>query len=529
MIRQLLGAFAIAVAAVTASAAEDASPNSDEASRWPGFLGADATQLDPETIPLKWSETENIAWTATLKGQGQSSPVIWKDRVFVTAIDGPMKNDCHVTAVELATGKVLWHYKAPSAQPVRSNYFQSRSAPTPAVDRDRIYAFFETGNLVALTHDGQEVWKRSLNEDYGEFGVQIGLAASLAQNATSVFALVDHEGPSYLVAFDKASGEPRWKTDRFSRVSYASPAVLTIAGVEQVVCSSSGSVDGYAVNDGQLLWTFEDIGGNTATTPRLFNANTILIGASAGMHGERMESAQKSNLALRIEKGADGFQARVLWKADKALASFASPVVHQDHAYWVTSAGIVYCFDAKTGERCYTNRIKQSCWATPLGVGDRIYLFGKDGVTTVLAAGPEFRILAENVLFEGAPTPPRHGGHDGSGAAPSEPAATEKPADQGRSAAEGQPSPADVPAARRGQRPPDSDSAKPAIGERSRTSREGGGRPTSVNGRTFSDPVQYGVAAVNGRIVIRTGAKLYCISQGTALAKSQPDAVGVKP
>jgi outer membrane protein assembly factor BamB len=129
---------------------------------WPGFLGAGRTPLDANTLPLKWSPTENVAWKATLPGQGQSAPVIWGDKVFVTCIEGPTKDTCHVVALALADGKQLWNHKQPGTQKVRSNYFQSRSAPTPVVDGDRVYAFFETGDLVALSHDGKPVWERTL-------------------------------------------------------------------------------------------------------------------------------------------------------------------------------------------------------------------------------------------------------------------------------------------------------------------------------------------------------------------------------
>ncbi|MDA1038765.1 MAG: PQQ-binding-like beta-propeller repeat protein [Planctomycetota bacterium] len=100
----------------------------------------------------------------------------------------------------------------------------SRAAPTPAVDANRIYAFFESGDLVAVNRDGSVAWSRSLAQDYGPFKNEFGLAASVAQTADRVFLLIDHEGPSYVVAIAKADGRTLWKTDRTSRVSWSSPA-----------------------------------------------------------------------------------------------------------------------------------------------------------------------------------------------------------------------------------------------------------------------------------------------------------------
>ena len=157
-----------------------------------------------------------------------------------------------------------------------SNYFQSRATPTPVVDADRVYAFFETGDLVALTHSGQMAWSRSLTKEYGAFETRIGLAASPVQIGGTVVLLIDHEGPSYLLAVDKATGKTQWKTARDSRNSYASPAVMPIGTSDQIVCSSQGSVDGYDPITGKLLWSFDDVGGNNVATPFQVSAGPVL-------------------------------------------------------------------------------------------------------------------------------------------------------------------------------------------------------------------------------------------------------------
>lgn len=448
--------------------AEETPTRSSNVECWPGFQGAGATKISPDSLPLTWSPTKNIAWQTEIPGKGQSSPVIWGNRIFVTSIEGAMKNDCHVTAVDLVTGKRSWDFKTASSQPVRANYFQSRSAPTPVVDAERVYAFFETGNLVALTHDGKKIWSRSLTDDYGEFEVRIGLAASLAQTANSIILLVDHEGPSYLLSVDKRTGKTKWKTERFSRQSYASPALLKINQEDQIVCSSSGSVDGYDPVTGKMLWTFEEVGGNRACTPISFDEGRFLISASPGMHDERLADAKKSNFAMQVKRVGDEYRQTILWKTSKAMPSFGSPIVYQGLAYWVNKVGVVYCFDAKTGEQVYIKRLRQPCWATPLGLGNRIYFPGKDGLTTVIAAGQEFQVLAQNELFDGAT------------AAGDADIRRREAADRKRRSSQ-------------------------------RTERTSGSRPRTRNGLVFADPVQYGYAAVSGALVMRTGSKLYCI------------------
>jgi outer membrane protein assembly factor BamB len=144
----------------------------------------------------------------------------------------------------------------------------------------------------------------------------------------------------------------------------------------------------------------------------------------------------------------------VLWRNEHSTPSFASPIVYRGHAYWVNTVGVVHCFDAASGQLRYAERIRQSCWATPLGRGDRIYFFGKDGLTSVLRAGPEFELLAENQLWDPSTVKP-------------DPAkiAAEKTEERRRAAA-------------------------------------------NFSGRTV-----YGVAAVNGTLLVRTGDVLYCLRQ----------------
>jgi outer membrane protein assembly factor BamB len=422
-------------------------------SNWPGFLGAGKVCVKADSLPLTWSATENVAWQASLPGHGQSSPVVWNGKVFVTAVEGPMKDTYHVLCFALGDGRLLWKHSLESSDKAKESYFISKAAPTPVIDDRGIYAFFESGDVVALSHAGQEMWRRALSADYGKFQNEFGLAASPVQTDQAVVLLIDHEAPSYLIALSKADGRTLWKTDRTGRRSWSSPALVPVSGGLQVVCSSAGSVDGYDPATGKLLWSNEEVMGNTSATPLPFAEGRFLVGASPGNDGgARIDGAKKSNLAMAIEL-IDGLPTpRVLWRTEEVTPTFGSPTVYAGHAYWVNRVGVVYCFDAQTGEQRYAERVKQSCWATPLGVGDRVYFFGKDGVTTVVRAGPKFEILAENQLWDPATVKP-------------DPAKAEAESTE----------------------------------ERRRAA------------AMFSGRVQYGIAAVDGSLLIRTGDTLYCI------------------
>lgn len=426
--------------------------SADAPAAWPAFLGQGASAASADSLPLEWSPTKNIAWQAALPGHGQSSPIVWGQRVFVTAVEGDMKDTNHVIAVNLADGKHLWKHSFESSDKVKNSLYVSRAAPTPATDGKHVYAFFESGDVVALSLEGTEIWRKSLSTEFGKFKSNHGLSASPVLFGDSLIMLIDHDGPSYLIALHTADGRTKWKTDRTSRTSWSSPALCKVGASTQVVCSSSGSVDGYDAANGKLLWTYEEVGGNNSSTP-IQNANgALLIGASAGREAERAELAKKSNLAMTIDTSSGTPEPKILWRTEQATPTFGSPIVYGGQAYWVNRSGVVYCLDAATGEAKYTERIKQSCWATPVGIGNRIYFFGKDGHTTVIRSGSKFEVLAENQLWD--------------------------------------------PAAQK----PD-----PAQGPREDTPEK------RAAAASFAGATQYGVAVVNGSLLIRTGEKLYCL------------------
>ena len=195
---------------------------------WSSFRDG-GPNIAPGSVPATWSPDENVAWQRELPGYGQSSPVLHGDMLYVTAVVGPRKESCVVLALDPATGEERWRYQAEAATTAASNYAVSRAAPTPLADEAGVVAFFEGGNLVALTADGELRWQRRLTDDYGPFENHHGLGSSPAQSATHVFMNIEHRGPSYPLAVDKATGETAWKADWPSGMAWTSPVVVTTA------------------------------------------------------------------------------------------------------------------------------------------------------------------------------------------------------------------------------------------------------------------------------------------------------------
>jgi outer membrane protein assembly factor BamB len=358
---------------------------------WPAFRGDGASVSQAVDLPTKWSDDEGVAWRLSLDGYGQSSPVVYGGRVYVTSARGEEKEQGIVTAVDLATGRRLWQQEVRATQKGPANDYTSRAAPTPVVDEAGVYAFFESGDLAAFDHEGKALWFRKLAAEYGELKGNHGIGGSLAQAGDLLFVAVDHDGPSYLAALEKKTGATRWKIDRPAKVSWSSPIVTRDAEPE-IVWSSAGTVEAFRAADGKPLWSLDGLDGNTVPSATVTEKLVIVGSADAGQ-----------NLAVRRpdpNKPAVGKLAEdaVAWRLKEASASFSSPLAYQGRVYLVNRAGAAFCVDEATGTTLWTARLSGSCWASPIGGAGRVYFFGKDGVTTIAASGPKFEPLAENRL-----------------------------------------------------------------------------------------------------------------------------------
>ena len=444
-----------------------------DARQWPGFRGDGSSTSTAKNLPLTWSPTENLAWRTPLPGYGQSSPVVWGGRAFVTAVDGDQKEKLFVVAVDVKSGKVAWKKEFAAGQTGKNNPMMSRAAPTPVVDKDGVYAFFESGDVVALTHAGEVRWERSLSKDYGAFKNNHGVGSSPAQTDKAVVVLIDDLGPSYLVALDKATGKNLWKADRKSRSSWTSPVVTKIDGRPAVLVSSSGSLDAYDAATGKELASLDGLVGNNIPSPAV-SGDLVVLGAGENRMKPDAAASAKSNCCVRLTVKGDKISFEPVWDGKKAICQHASPLVYQGHAYFVTKSGLVHCVDLKTGAERYAERLDNPCWATPVGAGDHIYFFGKDGVTTVIKTGPDFEKVAANRFWSAADFAKRRD------EAKDKAAATLPPPKEGKGPGGGPPLPKEELEAARYS----------AVGD-----------------------VVYGVAAVDGTFLVRTGTELVCVRE----------------
>jgi outer membrane protein assembly factor BamB len=360
-------------------------PNS-RGSEWRGFRGNGNSHSFAESLPLNWSDENNLRWRKKLPGYGQSTPVVWKDRVFSTSTEGDFSEKLLVHCNKLSTGESLWRKSYPSPVKIKRSQYVSQAAPSPVVDERAVYLFFESGQLLALDHQGKELWKRSLTDEYGPMQGNHGIGSSLFQSGKALGLLVDHSGPSYLLRIDKKTGQSIWKKDRPERVSWSTPTLCESGEEETVFISSNGIVESYDFLAGKRLWKREGIEGNTVASPS-FTDDLTIIGSSTP--GQSMALSRKG----RTNEGG-----KLLWVAEDGSSSFGSPLVTDNHLYLVNRAGVVTCHGLKDGGKKWNLRLPGPCWASPMKTLGRVYFFTKDGATIVLKDDGSKEVLAENKL-----------------------------------------------------------------------------------------------------------------------------------
>jgi outer membrane protein assembly factor BamB len=284
----------------------------------------------------------------------------------------------------------------------------SRSAPTPVVDASGIFVFYESGDLLAVSHEGLTKWSLDLQAAYGEFENEFGLSASPVQTEDSVVVLIDHDGPSYLVALSKSDGKEKWRVDRGKRYrSWSSPGIVRVNEVDVVVCSSAGTIDGYDAATGKPLFSYADVGGNTAATPIDLGGGQFLVSSLIRPADGPSENALESNLLAQVLVSKDQWELTVKWIATDARGSFCSPVASDKHCYFISPQGILYCLDRQLGTELYHERLPCGmCWATPIVEGDHVFLFGKAGQAMTIKDSGQFEVVGENnrVWSEDDPT-----------------------------------------------------------------------------------------------------------------------------
>jgi outer membrane protein assembly factor BamB len=368
------------------------------AAQWPRFRGPNGEGVAPDTnLPVSWKGPEEASWKVALPGEGNSSPVIWDDHLFVqsASADGQRR---FLLCLRPRTGQIVWQrdWAGKAAPKHRKNTFASN---TPATDGQRVYALFWTGErytLLACDFAGNVVWER----DLGTYTSQHGAGHSPIVHEGKVIVANDQDGTSELLAFDARSGQPLWQTPRKPfRACYSTPFILQRPGrAAELIVASTAGITAYDPNTGREIWhwewRFDGMPLRTVGSP-IF-AQGLIIATSGDGGGARH--------AVALRPGDQGAvpDSHVVWVNKRFLPYVPTLLARGEHLYFVNDAGIAGCVRADNGERVWMERLEGggSFSASPILAGSSIYCVSEEGEVFVFAAAPVFRLLGRGRVGE---------------------------------------------------------------------------------------------------------------------------------
>lgn len=383
------------------------------ATDWPSWRGADGSGIGAGTPPLEWSEERNVRWKTPLPGLGSATPIVWQDRAYVlSAIGGEPDPDARpswrgsappsdsvdwvVLAYDTETGAEVWRRTARSQPPYAGKHATNSYASASALtDGEHLWAFFGSYGLYALDLDGNVLWEK----DFGamETRLNFGEGASPALHGDSIVVVWDHEGESWIAAFDKLSGQEQWRVDRDEPTTWATPLVVEHDGTTQVITAGTNRVRSYDLADGSLLWEGPGLTLNAIPSP-LYADGVVYF--AAGFRGSALMAVDLGAANGRIDDTP-----AVLWRVERDTPYVPSPLLLGDLIYYVKSNdAIISAARASTGERVFgPQRVEgvREIYASPAAANGYVYIVGRDGGATILRQGDEYDVVATNSLDDG--------------------------------------------------------------------------------------------------------------------------------
>jgi outer membrane protein assembly factor BamB len=354
-----------------------------EPENWSRFRGSDGTGRSVDaSLPVKW-DASTVAWKTPLKGRGQSSPVWWGDRIFLTSAmdDGKQRL---VFCVDARDGKVLWEQTAWSGDPEPSHEMNGWASASCCTDGRYVYASFGRAGMHCFTVDGKHVWSR----DLGEFlsNSKRGTAASPILAGDLVVLNGDSESDHCLFGLDKLTGKTVWKTDRPSWEGYSTPALVDASGHKELVLNGEKFIAGYDPATGKQLWTCKSFNGRGEPVPAIGDGVLYVVNGLAG-----------DVYAIRPGGSGDVTHTNMVWHTPrKSGRDGPSPLVVNGYLFVSNMAGIATCYDAATGKELWKQRLGGKITASPSAGGGRVYLLYEDGETVVIEPGPTPKEVGRN-------------------------------------------------------------------------------------------------------------------------------------
>ena len=390
---QMLGAVAMLPAARLSgqtAAVEMIGETGEGAKYWPRWRGPSGQgYVNGSGYPDRWSATENVLWKSAVPGAGNSSPIVWRDRIFVTTSydDGQRLS---VLAYQRSDGRQVWEAFAPDGRAGRSHQKNGYASATASTDGERIYVSFGARGLLAVTMDGKVAW----HQDLGPINNYHGPAGSALLYKDRLILYQDQKGNGFIAAFDARTGKELWRTSRDANVGWGTPVAIRVDGHDEIIVNSQNRVFAYNPDTGAELWS---CGGPTFEV-----IPTPVVG-----HGLVFCSSGRAGPTLAIRPGGKGdvTGSHLVWSTPRGSPFVPSPILHGPYLYMVNDMqSIATCFEAATGTTVWQERLgvakREGFSASPVVVDDKVFFTNDDGETFVLRTGPKFEILRVNNIGE---------------------------------------------------------------------------------------------------------------------------------
>jgi hypothetical protein len=381
---------------------------------WPQFRGPTGLGHTTEkNLPTTWDAKtgDNVLWKSSLKGEGHASPVVVGDRVFTCTVEWPadVKDrkkvipDHFVTCYSVTDGRQLWQTPIQPGPWVRDDFRSGPgggyAAPTPCTDGKQLYVVFSSSVMAALDLTGKVVWRKEIIPY--TFDVTIGTSPVLHGKNVLFVCMMAKKGDSRIAAFSKETGDLAWEAKAPAMgFGHSTPVIVEVNGKPQmlVVAGAMGSggdaMQSFDPADGKRLWWCK--GGGESSSPafgKLSGGGSIVFFDSGrGGNGTAVDPTGEGDVS----------KSHIKWTTGNYGEAISSPIIVGDHVYRLISGSVLKCWNAKTGDAVYSERLPvTSTWASPVADGDGNLYFASAGKTAVVKSGPEYKLLATNDLGDG--------------------------------------------------------------------------------------------------------------------------------
>ncbi len=374
---------------------------------WPQWRGPHNTGVSrTATPPAEWSETKNVRWKVEIPGRGSATPVVWGDRLYVlTAVPvGVAAEAAHsprggqplvphkymVMALDRKTGKVVWERVAKEQAPHEASHPENGTwaSASAVTDGEHVIASFDSFGYYAYDMNGKLVWEKDLGDK--RMRSTFGEGSTPALYGNRLVVVWDHQGQSFVAAFDKRTGQEIWRQNRSEIDTWATPLVVAVNGRPQVITVAMNQVKSYDLETGETVWFTAGLTMNPIPSPVAEGGMAFLM---SGFRGNSLKA-----IRLNEAKGDITGTSAVAWTLDRDTPYVPSPLLYDNVLYFLkTNNGLLSAFDAKTGQPHYqAQRIEAipNVFSSPVGAAGRVYIAGREGKTVVLRHGPKLEVLA---------------------------------------------------------------------------------------------------------------------------------------